>query len=123
MLTSMVRVDQSEHACAMKNTSSLMKKRTSARSSTVLRVVEKATAIRSQIDALMFVHMDYALNTKERLTSMERIELSELACAMKTTSSLMKKRIPARKSSVLRLVEKATAMRKAIDASMDVPTD
>ena len=123
MLTSIGSLDQSEHARALKNTSSLTKKRMSARSSTVLRVVEKATAIRNQIDALMFVHTDYALNTKERLTSMERIELSEHACAMKTTSSLMKKRIPARNSSVLRLVDKETAMQKQIDALMDVPTD
>jgi len=123
MLTSMAITDQSEHACAVKNTSSLTKKRIPAKSSTVLRVVDKVTAIRNQIDALMFVHTDYALNTKERLTSMERIELSEHACAMKITSSLMKKRIPARNSSVLRLVDKETAMQKQIDALMDVPTD
>ena len=123
MLTLMALSEQSEHARAMKTICSLTKKHMPARTSTVLRVVEKATAIRNQIDALMFVHTDYALNTKERLTSMEKIELSEHACAMKTTSSLMKKRIPARNSSVLRLVDKATAMRKQIDALMDVPTD
>ena len=122
-MTSMVLSELSEHARAMKNTSSLTKKRMSARNSTVLRLVEKATAIRNQIDALMFVHTDYALSMKERLTSKALREQSEHACAMTRTSSLTKKRMPARTSSVLRLVAGTTAMRKQIDALMDVPTD
>jgi len=122
MLTSIGSLDQSEHARALKNTSSLTRKRMSARSSTVLKVVEKVTAIRIQIDALMFVHTDYALSTKVRLTSMARIELSEHACAMTNTSSLTKNCITARTSSVLKLVAGTTAMRKQIDALMDVPT-
>ena len=123
MLTSIGSLDQLEHAHAMKNTSSLTKKRMSARSFTVLRVVDKATAIRNQTDALMFVHTDYSLSTKAKLTSMVRIELSEPACAMKHTSSLTKKRMPARRSSVLRLVAGTTVMKKQIDALMDVPMD
>ena len=122
-MTSMVLSELSEHVRAMKNTSSLTKKRMSARTFTVLRVVEKATAIRNQIDALMVVNTDYTSSTKERLTSMALSELSEHACAMKHTSSLTKKRMPAKTSSVLRVVAGTTAMKKQIDALMDVPTD
>ena len=122
-MTSMVLSELSEHVRAMKNTSSLTKKRMSARTFTVLRVVEKATAIRNQIDALMVVNTDYTSSTKERLTSMALSELSEHACAMKHTSSSTKKRMPVKTSGVLRVVARITVIRKQIDALMDVPTD
>jgi len=122
LLTSMGLSEKSEHVHAMKHISSLTKKRMPARTSTVLRVVEKATAIRNQIDALMVVHTDYTSSTKERLSLRTPIGQSEHACVMKHTSSLTKKRITARISGVLRLVDKATAIRKQIDALMDVPT-
>jgi len=123
MLTSMARLELSEHVVVPKNISSSTRKRMSARNSTVLKVVEKVTAIRNQTDALMVVSTDYTSSTKERLTTMVNIELSEHACAMKHTSSLTKKRITARTSCVLRLVDKAIVIRNRIDALMDVPTD
>ena len=93
------------------------------RTSTVLRVVEKATAIRKKTDALMVVHTDYTSSTKERLSSRVPIAQSEHACAMTRTSSLTKNIITAKISGVLRLVDGTTAIRKQIDALMDVPTD
>ena len=112
----MARLELSEHVVVPKNISSSTRKRMSARNSTVLKVVEKVTAIRNQTDALMVVSTDYTSSTKERLTTMVNIELSEHACAMKHTSSLTKKRMSARNSSVLRVVEQATALRNQIDA-------
>ena len=58
MLTSRVRLDQWENACAMTNTSISMKKRMPARIAGVLKVVETATAMTEQIDASMLVPMD-----------------------------------------------------------------
>ena len=112
-----------EHAHATKHTSSLTKKRMPVRTSTVLRVVEKATVIRKQTDALMDVRTDYTSNTKERLSSRALIAQSEHVCAMTRTSSLTKNIIIAKISSVLNSVAGTTAIRKQIDALMDVPTD
>ena len=66
LLTSMALSEKLEHAHAMKHTSSLTTKRMPVRTSTVLRVVEKATAIRKQTDALMVVHTDFTSSSKER---------------------------------------------------------
>ena len=115
--------EQSEHARAMKTICSLTKKHMPARTSTVLRVVEKTTAIRNQIDALMFVHTDYTSSPKERLFSRAPIAQSEHACAMTRTSSLTKNIITAKISIVLRVVDGTTAIRKQINALMVVPTD
>ena len=123
MSTSMELSELSEHVRAMKHTSSLTKKRMPARTSTVLRVVDKATAIRKKIDALIIVHTDYTSSTKERLSSRAPIGQSEHACAMTSTSSLMKKRIAARICGVLRVVDGTTAIRKQIDALIIVPMD
>ena len=123
LLTSMALSEKSEHARALKHTSSLTKIHTPARTSTVLRVVEKATAIRTKIDALMVVHTDFTSSTKERLSLRAPIAQSEHACAMTRTSSLTKNIITAKISGVLRLVDGTTAIRKQINALMVVPTD
>ena len=52
------------------------------------------------------------------LTSMATFDRSDLANVMKTTSGLMKKLIPARVSGVMKVVDKATAMKNLIDALM-----
>ena len=107
----------------MKTICSLTKKHMPARTSTVLRVVEKATAIRNQIDALMVVHTDYTSRMKERLSSRASIVQSEHACATTKTSSLMKKSFTVSNYGVLRVVAGTTVIRKQIDALMHVPTD
>ena len=122
-MTSMALSEKSEHARAMKHTSSLTKIHTPARTSTVLRVVEKATAIRTKIDALMVVHTDYTSRMKERLSSRASIVQSEHACATTKTSSLMKKSFTVSNYGVLRVVAGTTVIRKQIDALMHVPTD
>ena len=104
--------DQSDHVRVMTNTSSSMKKRMPARTSGVLRDVDIVTAMRNQILALTIVHTDYALSTKKMLSSKADIGESDHVHVMTNTSSLMKKRITARISGVLKVVENATAIKK-----------
>ena len=123
MLTSMATFDQSDLANVMKNTSGLMKKQILAKVSGVMKVVDKATAMKNHIDALMLVQTDLPLSGKKMLTSRARLEKSENARALTITSISIMKRVVARIAGVLKVVENATAMTEQIDASMLVPMD
>jgi len=93
------------------------------RVSGVMKVVDKATAMKKHIDALMRAHMDLPSSGKKKFTSMARLDQSENARAMTNTSISTMKRIAARIAGVLKVVENATAMKKQINASMVVLTD
>ena len=108
----MESIEKSDHVGVMTITCSLMKKRMPARKSGVLRDVDIETAMSHQIDALTSVHTDYDLSTKQMLSSKADIGESDHVHVMTNTSSLMKKRITARISGVLKVVENATAIRK-----------
>ena len=108
---------------AMKNTSGLMKKRMPVRVSGVMKVVDKATAMKNHIDALMPAHMDLPSSRKKKLTSRARLDQSANACAKTSTSISIRNIITARIAGVLKVVENATAMTEQIDASMLVPMD
>ena len=71
----------------------------------------------------MAVHMDYTLSMKQMLSSRIHIELSDHAHVMTNTSSLMKKRMAARSSGVMKAVVSVTAMRKHRNALNGVHTD
>ena len=122
MLTSMATFDQSDLANVMKNTSGLMKKQILAKVSGVMKVVDKATAMKNHIDALMLVQTDLPLSGKKMLTSRARLEKSENARALTITSISIMKRVVARIAGVLKVVENATAMTEQINASMLVLT-
>jgi len=123
MLTSMATFDLSDLANVMKSTSGSMKKHILARVSGVMKVVDKATAMKNHIDALMLAHTDLPSSGKKKLTSMARLDQSENARAMTKTSISMNKRMPVRTFTVLKVVENATAMTEQIYALMAVPTD
>jgi len=71
-----------------------------------------------KINALMLVLMDSDFIGKVMFTSMVRIDVWEHAPVMIQNSSLMKNTIPARTSSVLRVVDQGTALRSHINALM-----
>ena len=123
MLKSTVSGDQSDFVRVMTNICSSMKKCITARTSGVLRDVDIVTAMRNQILALTIVHTDYALSTKQMLSSKADIGQSDHVHVMTNTSSLMKKRITARISGVLKVVENATALTEQTDALIIVPMD
>ena len=100
----------------MTNTSISMKTRIPANIYSVLRDVESRIAMRNQIDASMFVPMDSNFIGKVMLKSMANIDVSEHAHAMTRSSISMKNIITARTSSVLRVVDWATALENQIDA-------
>ena len=108
----MATFDQSDLANVMKNTSGLMKKQILAKVSGVMKVVDKATAMKNHIDALMLVQTDLPLSGKKMLTSRARLEKSENARALTITSISIMKRVVARIAGVLKVVENATAIRK-----------
>ena len=118
----MESIDQSDHVSVMTNICSLMKKCITARTSGVLRDVDIETAMRNQILALTIVHTDYALSTKQMLSSKADIGESDHVHVMTNTSSLMKKLITVSTLSVLKVVRKA-ALREKIDAGIRVITD
>ena len=119
----MATFEQSDSANAMKTTSGLMKKPMPVRVSGVMKVVDKATAMKNHIDALMLAHTDLPSSGKKKLTSMARLDQSENARAMTNSSISIMKRMPARIAGVLKVVENATAMTEQIDALKVVPTD
>ena len=119
----MATFDQSDSANAMKTTSGLMKKPMPVRVSGVMKVVDKATAMKNHIDALMLVPTDLPSSGNKKLTSRARLDQSEYAHAMTNTSISIMKRMPARIAGVLKVVENATAMTEQIDALKVVPTD
>ena len=123
MLSSRMYIDLSDHVHVMTNTSSLMKKPMPVRVSGVMKVVDKATAMKNHIDALMLAHTDLPSSGKKKLTSRARLDQSESARAMTNTSISIMKRMPARIAGVLKVVENATAMTVQIDALKVVPTD
>ena len=112
MLTSMATFAQSDSANAMKTTSGLMKKHILVKVSGVMKVVDKATAMRNHGDALMLVLTDLPSSGNMMLTSRVRLDQSDIARAMTNTSISMTKRMPARIAGVLKVVENATAIRK-----------
>ena len=74
MSSSRANIVQSDHVHVMTNTSSLMKKRMPVRSSGVLKLVENATAMKTQNYALNGVRMDSNFITNSMLRFMARIE-------------------------------------------------
>ena len=95
-----------------------MKKRTPANTYSVLRVVENGIAMAEKIDAMMLVPMGSDFIGKMMFRSMARIDVWEHAPVMTHNSISMKNTITARTSSALRVVDKATALDKKIDALM-----
>ena len=122
MLTSMATFDLSDLANVMKSTSGSMKKHILARVSGVMKVVDKATAMKNHIDALMPAHMDLPSSRKKKLTSRARLDQSANACAKTSTSISIRNITTARIAGVLKVVENATAMTEQIDALMLVLT-
>ena len=123
MLTSMATFAQSDSANAMKSTSGLMKKHILVKVSGVMKVVDKATAMRNHGDALMLALTDLPSDGNMMLTSRVRLDQSDIARAMTNTSISMTKRMPARIAGVLKVVENATAITAQINALMLVLTD
>ena len=104
--------EKSELVRVMTNTCSLMKRRMPVRTTGVLSDVDIETAMSHQIDALTTVHTDYSLSMKQMLSSRALIGQSDHVIVMTNTSSLTKKRMHARSSTVMKVVENATAIRK-----------
>ena len=119
----MESIDQSDHVGVQTNTCSLMKKRSTVRTSGVLRVVDIETASRNQIDALKVVHTDYTGSTKMMLSSREKVDQSDHVHVVTKTRSLMKKHMPVRSFGVLKVVDITTAMRNQNYALNGVHTD
>jgi len=107
MLSSRENIEQSDHVHVVTKTRSSMKKHISVKNFGVLKVVDITTVMESQIYALNGVHTDSDFITKTMLRSTASIDQLEHADAMSNTSSLMKKDLPVRTSSVLKVVQKA----------------
>ena len=122
-LTSTARLDQSENACAMTITSTLIKNQRVAKIAGVLKAVDITTAMRNQNYALNGVHTDSDSIMKQMLRSMASIDQLELADAMTHTRSLMKKLLPVSTLSALKCVDTTTALEEQIDALNGVSTD